>query len=119
MDNAISPVFKALSSCQLDRVLGLMRMTALAGQVRPCDRARGTRSVAGTCVGDKDETSVALLTAERGRERGLLEGSQSRQTFVFCCAGKLVCRWMGALYALLCAVQEEENAPGGVGWSGK
>lgn len=41
----LAPRFKALNSCQLDRDLGLMRMTALAGQVRPCDRARGTRSV--------------------------------------------------------------------------
>lgn len=32
---AISARFKALNSWQLDRDLGLMRMTASAGQVRP------------------------------------------------------------------------------------
>lgn len=92
----LAPRFKALNSCQLDRDLGLMRMTASAGQVRPCDRARGTRSVAGSFVGDKDETSGPLLTAEHGTEKRLLEGLQSRQTFCLCWTGRLVCRWMDA-----------------------
>lgn len=75
-------VQSALNSCQLDRDLGLMRMTASAGQVRPYDRARGTRSVADSCVGDKDETSRPLLTAGHGRQKSLLEGSQCRAAFV-------------------------------------
>lgn len=56
----LAPRFKALNSCQLDRDLGLMRMTASAGQVRPLIGRGEHVAWAGSCVGDKDETSSPL-----------------------------------------------------------